>query len=119
MTSRPARDPLFSANVSNTIEPYAELVRHYRQRWEFYGHRPQDALVGAGTAGFYVTRRSQDAVAASRPVFEARPPSMRRAGIPAVFETIEDFVERSSALIGSPEQVIDKVGRYHSSSGTK
>jgi alkanesulfonate monooxygenase SsuD/methylene tetrahydromethanopterin reductase-like flavin-dependent oxidoreductase (luciferase family) len=52
-------DPLFSANVTNPIEPYAELVRYYR----------------------------------------------------------EDFVERSSALIGSPQQVIDKVHRYHDQFG--
>ena len=29
----------------------------------------------------------------------------------------EDFLERSSALVGSPEQVIDKVGRYHDQLG--
>jgi alkanesulfonate monooxygenase SsuD/methylene tetrahydromethanopterin reductase-like flavin-dependent oxidoreductase (luciferase family) len=110
-------DPLFSANVSHAVEPYAELVRHYRKRWEFYGHRPQDALVGAGTAGFYVTRTSQEAVATYRPMFEARLAFARRAGIPAVFSSIEDFVERSSALIGSPAQVIDKVGRYHEQLG--
>ena len=105
-------DPLFSANVSHPIEPYAELVRHYRQQWEFYGHRPEDALVGAGTAGFYVTPTSQEALATYRPMFEAR-----RARLPVAFESIEDFVERSSALIGSPEQVIDKVGRYHEQLG--
>ena len=106
-------DPIFSANVSHPVEPYAELVRHYRRRWEFYGHRPEDAVVGAGTAGFYVTRTSQEAVATYRPMFEARLAFARRAGIPTVFESIEDFVERSSALVGSPAQVIDKVGRYH------
>jgi alkanesulfonate monooxygenase SsuD/methylene tetrahydromethanopterin reductase-like flavin-dependent oxidoreductase (luciferase family) len=110
-------DPIFSANVSNPIEPYAELVDHYRQRWAFYGHRPEDALVGAGTAGFYVTRTSQEGVAAYRPTFEARLAFARRVGLPTVFESIEDFVERSSALIGSPEQVIDKVGRYHEQLG--
>jgi alkanesulfonate monooxygenase SsuD/methylene tetrahydromethanopterin reductase-like flavin-dependent oxidoreductase (luciferase family) len=110
-------DPIFSANVSNTIEPYAELVRHYRQRWEFYGHRPEDALVGAGTAGFYVAPTSQEAVATYRPMVEARLAAQRRAGIPAVFGSMEDFVERSSALIGSPEQVVDKVGRYHEQFG--
>ena len=26
-------DPLFSANVTNPIEPYAELIRYYRERW--------------------------------------------------------------------------------------
>ncbi|WP_374023805.1 LLM class flavin-dependent oxidoreductase [Mycobacterium sp. HNNTM2301] len=110
-------DPIFSANVSHPVEPYAELVRHYRQRWEFYGHRPEDALVGAGTAGFYVTRTSQEAVDAYRPMFEARSAFARRAGLPVVFESMDDFVERSSALIGSPEQVIDKVGRYHEQLG--
>lgn len=48
-------DPLFSANVTNPIEPYAELVDHYRERWAHYGHDPADALVGAGSAGFYGT----------------------------------------------------------------
>ena len=34
-----------------------------------------------------------------------------------MFATLEDFVERSSALIGSPQQVIDKVHRYHEQFG--
>jgi len=34
-----------------------------------------------------------------------------------VFGTLEDFVERSSALIGSPAQVIEKVHRYHEQFG--
>jgi alkanesulfonate monooxygenase SsuD/methylene tetrahydromethanopterin reductase-like flavin-dependent oxidoreductase (luciferase family) len=110
-------DPIFSANVSNPVEPYAALVRHYRERWEFYGHRPDDALVGAGTAGFYVTPTSQEAVATYRPTFEARLAFSRRAGLPVVFESVEDFIDRSSALVGSPEQVIDKVGRYHEQLG--
>ena len=37
-------DPLFSANVTNPIEPYAELVHYYRERWEHFGHDPRDAL---------------------------------------------------------------------------
>jgi alkanesulfonate monooxygenase SsuD/methylene tetrahydromethanopterin reductase-like flavin-dependent oxidoreductase (luciferase family) len=110
-------DPIFSANVSNPIEPYAELVRHYRERWDFYGHRAQDALVGAGTAGFYVASTSQDAMATYRPMIEARLAAQRHAGFPVVFESVEDFLERSSALVGSPQQVIDKVGRYHEQLG--
>ncbi|OBB10456.1 luciferase [Mycolicibacterium setense] len=106
-------DPIFSANVTYPVEPYAELVRHYRQQWELYGHRPEDALVGAGTAGFHLAPTSQQAVEEYRPSFEARLAFARRVGLPVVFETIEDFVARSSALVGSPQQVIDKVGRYH------
>jgi len=37
--------------------------------------------------------------------------------LPQVFDSVEDFVTRSSALIGSPEQVIDKVHRYHEQMG--
>jgi len=110
-------DPIFSANFSHPIEPYAALVRHYRERWEFYGHRPEDALVGAGTAGFYVAPTSQEAIATYRPMIEARLALQRRGGFPMVFESAEDFLERSSALVGSPEQVIDKVGRYHDQLG--
>jgi len=109
-------DPIFSANVTYPIEPYAELVRHYRQRWEFYGHRPEDALVGAGTAGFHIASTSQQAVAEYRPAIETRLAFQRRAGLVA-FESVEDFVHRSSALVGSPQQVIDKVGRYHEQLG--
>ncbi|MEV0760961.1 LLM class flavin-dependent oxidoreductase [Nocardia sp. NPDC050435] len=106
-------DPLFSANVTNPIEPYAELVRHYRERWAHHGHDPADALVGAGTAGFHVAPTSQEALAVYRPLFEARLALSRRLGLPIVFETLADFAQRSSALIGSPEQVLDKVGRQH------
>ncbi|HEX7823951.1 MAG TPA: LLM class flavin-dependent oxidoreductase, partial [Mycobacterium sp.] len=110
-------DPIFSANVTYPIESYAELVRHYRERWEFYGHRPEDALVGAGTAGFHIAPTSQQAVDEYRLSFETRLAFARRVGLPVVFESIDDFIERSSALVGSPEQVIDKVGRYHEQFG--
>ena len=106
-------DPLFSANVTHPVEPYAELIRHYRERWEHYGHDPADVAVGAGSAGLYVAPTSQEAVEAYRPVFESNLEFQRKAGLPVVFETLEDFVERSSALIGSPQQVVDKVHRYH------
>ncbi|WP_371494107.1 LLM class flavin-dependent oxidoreductase [Kitasatospora sp. NBC_00374] len=110
-------DPLFSANVTNPIEPYAELVRHYRERWEHYGHDPALATVGAGSAGFHTARSSQRAVAAYRPVFEGYLAFHRRAGLEPVFTSLEDFVERSSALIGSPQQIIEKVHRYHEQLG--
>lgn len=106
-------DPLFSANVTHTIEPYAELIRYYRERWEHHGHDPADLAVGAGTAGLYAARTSQEALAAYRPVFEGNLAFQKQLGLEPVFTTLEDFVERSSALIGSPQQIIEKVHRYH------
>ena len=111
-------DPLFSANVTNPIEPYAELVRHYRERWAHYGHDPADAVVGAGTAGLLrraAPRRRRSTT--YRPIFEGRLRVPARLGVQPVFATLEDFVERSSALIGSPQQIVDKVHRYHDQFG--
>lgn len=110
-------DPLFSANVTNPIEPYAELVRYYRERWAAHGRATEDALVGAGTAGYYCAKDSQDAIKTYRPAFEARRDAFRRQGLPVVFETLEDAIERSSALIGSPQQIVDKVLLYHEQMG--
>ncbi|MFJ5213842.1 LLM class flavin-dependent oxidoreductase [Streptomyces sp. NPDC088354] len=110
-------DPLFSANVTHPIEPYAELIRHYRERWEHHGHDPADIAVGAGTAGLYVARTSQEALSGYRPVFEGHLAFQKRLGLEPVFPTLEDFVARSSALVGSPQQVIDKVHRYHEEFG--
>jgi alkanesulfonate monooxygenase SsuD/methylene tetrahydromethanopterin reductase-like flavin-dependent oxidoreductase (luciferase family) len=106
-------DPLFSANVSNPIEPYAELIEHYRERWAHYGHDPAEALVGAGSAGYYATRSSQEAIEIYRPIHEARLALFAKLGLRPEFPTLEDAIERSSLLVGSPQQIVDKVLRYH------
>jgi alkanesulfonate monooxygenase SsuD/methylene tetrahydromethanopterin reductase-like flavin-dependent oxidoreductase (luciferase family) len=110
-------DPLFSANVTNPIGPYAELVRYYRERWAHYGNDPAAAVVGAGTAGYYATRNSQEALATYRPVFDAQREFQKKLGLAPAFTDFDDFVARSSALIGSPRQVIEKVHRYHEQFG--
>ncbi|SOD74866.1 alkanesulfonate monooxygenase SsuD/methylene tetrahydromethanopterin reductase-like flavin-dependent oxidoreductase (luciferase family) [Jatrophihabitans sp. GAS493] len=110
-------DPLFSANVTNPIEPYAELIRYYRERWAHYGNDPAEAVVGAGTAGYYAARNSQDAINTYRPIFEGQLAFQKRLGLEPVFHTLEDYIERSSALIGSPAQIIEKVHRYHEQFG--
>ena len=110
-------DPLFSANVTNPIEPYAALVHHYRERWAYNGRDPEDALVGAGTAGYYAAKDSQDAISTYRPIFEARQAAFHKQGIPQVVHSLEDAIERSSALVGSPQQIIEKVHRYHEQLG--
>ena len=82
-----------------------------------HGHDPALATVGAGSAGYHAERQSQDAVEAYRPVYEGQVAMQKRLGLQPVFPTLEDFVERSSALIGSPQQVIEKVHRYHEQFG--
>lgn len=76
------------------------------------GRSPFACALGARTAGLYVARRSQDTIDTYRPVFEVRQGLFRRNGVVSVFHSVEDAVDRSPALIGSPEQVIYKVHRY-------
>jgi alkanesulfonate monooxygenase SsuD/methylene tetrahydromethanopterin reductase-like flavin-dependent oxidoreductase (luciferase family) len=110
-------DPLFSANVTNPIEPYAELIRYYRERWVHYGNDPKDVAVGAGSAAYYSTPSSQEAFNTYRPIFQAGLAFQTKLGLEPVFLTFEDYVERSSALIGSPQQIVEKVQRYHEQFG--
>jgi alkanesulfonate monooxygenase SsuD/methylene tetrahydromethanopterin reductase-like flavin-dependent oxidoreductase (luciferase family) len=116
-------DPVFSANGMNPVTRYAELVRHYRARWAEQGRDPADALVGAGHGQTYVTKSSQDATAAFRPVYEKFAKmvanSGQLAGTFTLYDSYEDYLERGSALVGSPEQVIDKVGHYHQAFGNR
>jgi alkanesulfonate monooxygenase SsuD/methylene tetrahydromethanopterin reductase-like flavin-dependent oxidoreductase (luciferase family) len=44
---------------------------------------------------------------------ETWPRPLQKVGVQPVFTSIEDAVERSSMLVGSPQQIIDKVHRYH------
>jgi alkanesulfonate monooxygenase SsuD/methylene tetrahydromethanopterin reductase-like flavin-dependent oxidoreductase (luciferase family) len=116
-------DPVFSANGMNPVTRYAELIDHYRDRWAAAGRDPADALVGAGHGQTYVTRNSQEAVAAYRPVYERFAALVAKSGqLPGTFTTYdsyEDFLERGSALVGSPQQVIDKINRYHEAFGNR
>jgi hypothetical protein len=79
----------------------------YRRNGEVPGDHVKDPsrlAVGAGTAGVFVARRR---------VFAKQLEFQKRLGMTPVFATLEDFVEHSSTLISSPQQIIDKVHRYH------
>lgn len=85
----------------------------YRECWTHYGHDPKALTVGAGSAGLSVAATSQEARAAFQPAFAGYLAAQRRLGVEPVFATLDDYVERSSALVGSPAQVLEKVRRYH------
>lgn len=110
--------PLFSANGFHPLEKYATLVDHYRERYEAYGHGPaSSALVGAGAGGLYVTSRSQDAIETYRPIYSKFLNSEAARHNKTPFTDLDDLLARGPALIGSPEQVIEKVAKYHAAFG--
>ncbi len=110
-------DPLFTANGFHPKKKYADLIDHYRRRWVDHGHEPADALVGSGAGGLYVAKTSQEALDGYRPYFEALTKTPAYQHNKSEFTTLEDKIANGSALVGSPEQVIDKIGDYHASFG--
>ena len=69
-------------------------------------------MVGVGCGGLYVAERSQDAVEAFRPYYRAflQTPAARHND--PEFTDVEDAVERGPLLVGSPQQVVDKLHRW-------
>ncbi|WP_406150466.1 LLM class flavin-dependent oxidoreductase [Streptomyces sp. NBC_01012] len=112
-------DPLFTANAIQPREAYARLIAHYRERFEAYGHDPAGARVAAGSGGLLIADTAQQAVARYKDLYEARvaqsfkPHLEGRAGYNTPFRTIEDAMADGPQLIGSPQQIIDKILGYH------
>ena len=88
-------------NLHMSTDYFARYVAYYRELYAQAGHgRPEDAIVGAAGAAF-VRKRSQDAIAEYRPVFDTSP-----------YFTGKDLdtVNRETGMtVGSPDQVIAKV----------
>ncbi|MER5555568.1 LLM class flavin-dependent oxidoreductase [Streptomyces sp. NPDC002793] len=112
-------DPLFTANAVQPREAYARLIAHYRERFEAYGHDPAGARVAAGSGGLLIADTPRQAVERYKELYEARvaqtfkPHLEGRAGYNTPFRTIEDAIANGPQLIGSPQQIIDKVLGYH------
>ncbi len=95
----------FANNLFAPINHFAPLVNFYRQRFEHYGHGTQEqAIVGLGGQAF-IANRSQDAFDQYRPYFEKAP--VYDHSIP-----LEQWADRSSLSVGSPQQIIDKTMQF-------
>jgi alkanesulfonate monooxygenase SsuD/methylene tetrahydromethanopterin reductase-like flavin-dependent oxidoreductase (luciferase family) len=106
-------DPVVFSNAAATSESARPLAEHYRAEWARHGRPADELFTGAGTPGFLVAKTSQAAIETYRPVYERYAALQRGFGGQPSHATVEEFIEHSPALIGSPEQVIDKVHRQH------
>ena len=113
-------DPLFTANAIQPRAAYAELVAYYRERYAAHGHDPSGGprrrrFRRAAHRGL----RTAQAVARYKDLYEARvaqtfkPHLAGRAGYNTPFRTLEDAIAHGPQLIGSPQQIIDKILGFH------
>ncbi|MHA6799624.1 LLM class flavin-dependent oxidoreductase [Bounagaea algeriensis] len=105
-------DGFFHNNIFWPMHHTKKMVRHYRQRFEHYGHgRADQAIVGLGGQAF-MRKNSQDAWNEFRPYFDNAP-------VYGHGPTMEDFTTTTPLTVGSPQQVVeryaamaDEVGDY-------
>ena len=109
-------DPLFTANAIQPRGNYKVLIDHYREEYERHGHDPRHQYLGAGSGagGVFIGDTTQEAIRQYGPVYEGLTASRNVPGNNSPFRDIGHAVAEGPALVGSPEQVIDKILSYHS-----
>lgn len=110
-------DPLFSANAIQPLRNYAVLVQHYREERARHGHDPRFGYVGAGAGALFIADTTQQARDLYGPVYEALVAAVNVPGNNSPYRDIDHAIAEGPALVGSPQQVIDKIGRFHEALG--
>ena len=106
-------DPLFTANAIQPLRNYAVLVQHYRDEYARHGHDPRYSYIGAGSGSLFIADTTQQARDLYGPVYEALVAATNVPGNNTPFRDIDHAIAEGPALVGSPQQVIDKIGRFH------
>ncbi|KAB1657338.1 LLM class flavin-dependent oxidoreductase [Pseudoclavibacter chungangensis] len=110
-------DPLFTANAIQPLPNYAVLVDHYRQTYERAGHDPRFAYVGAGSGPLVVADTTAEAKAEYGQIYEKLRAATNVPGNNSPYRDIDHAIADGPALVGSPQQVIDKIGTFHAAFG--
>ncbi|MEV0294746.1 LLM class flavin-dependent oxidoreductase [Nocardia sp. NPDC050710] len=94
-------DGFFHNNIFWNKEHTEQMVRLYRQRFEYYGHGAADqAIVGLGGQVFMA-----ETEAAAKNFFR---PYFDNAPVYGHGPSLEDFTELTPLTVGTPEQVIER-----------
>lgn len=106
-------DPVFSANAIQPLQNYGVLIDHYRSEYERHGHDPRFAYVGAGSGGLFIADTEQQAIDEYGPTYEATVAAMNVPGNNTIFRDIRHAIAEGPALVGTAEQVAEKIARFH------
>jgi alkanesulfonate monooxygenase SsuD/methylene tetrahydromethanopterin reductase-like flavin-dependent oxidoreductase (luciferase family) len=115
-------DPLFSANAIQPRGNYQVLIDRYRAEYESHGHNPRYSYVGAGSGFLFLADTTQQAKLHYGPVYEQmveffNAPGNHTPGNEMTFRNIDHAIAEGPALVGSPQQIIDKILYFHEAFG--
>ncbi|MEB2275470.1 LLM class flavin-dependent oxidoreductase [Bacillus sp. ILBB4] len=112
-------EPLFSSNSFHPQAKYKALIDHYRERLAYYGHDPRKAIVGSGASSLYISNTGEEAIRRYRPYYNAFSNTEAAKHNQSPFTSLEDIVQHGPALVGSPEQIIEKTIDYYHAYGNE
>src|ERR1700722_275538 len=115
-------DPLFSANAIQPRDNYKVLIDHYRAEYDRHGHDPRYAYVAAGSNFLFLADTTQQAKEHYGPIYEQmvaffNRPGNHTPGNDMTFVDIDDAIARGPVLVGSPQQIIDKIMYFQEAFG--
>src|SRR5580704_2016195 len=115
-------DPLFSANAIQPRANYQVLIDHYRAEYERHGHDPRYAYVAAGSNFLFLADTTQQARQYYGPIYEKmveffNKPGNHTPGNEMTFRDIDHAITEGPVLVGSPQQVIEKILYFHEAFG--
>jgi len=115
-------DPLFSANAIQPRDNYKVLIDHYRAEYDRHGHDPRYAYVAAGAGFLFLADTTQQAKQHYGPIYSKmveffNQPGNHTPGNEMTFRDIDHAVAEGPVLVGSPQQIIDKIGYFHEAFG--
>jgi alkanesulfonate monooxygenase SsuD/methylene tetrahydromethanopterin reductase-like flavin-dependent oxidoreductase (luciferase family) len=115
-------DPLFSANAIQPRANYKVLIDHYRAEYERHGHDPRYAYVAAGSGFLYLADTTQEAREQYGSVYEQmvaffNKPGNHTPGNEMTFRDIDHAIAEGPVLVGSPQQIIDKIMYFREAFG--
>ncbi|MBD3921566.1 LLM class flavin-dependent oxidoreductase [Paenibacillus sp. PR3] len=110
-------EPIFSSNSFHPQAKYKDLIEHYREQLAYYGHDPSKAVVGAGAGSLFIANTTEEAIRRYRPYYDAHQATAAAQHNKSPFTSLEDMIERGPSLVGSPEQIIEKILNYQQAFG--
>ncbi|MFC5002700.1 LLM class flavin-dependent oxidoreductase [Dactylosporangium cerinum] len=110
-------DALFSTAGGPNRQQYRAYFEHYRERWQFYGHDPRGASTGISGGFLYLADTTERAIKQFEPHYAnyLNTSVGRKNGSP--YDGLREYIASTPSLIGSPQDVIDRILGYHADYG--
>lgn len=106
-------DALFLTASGPDRAPYKAVYDHYRERWAYYGRDPAKAHVGMSGGFMYLANTTEEAIRRFQPYYDGFLNTSVGKQNNTNYSDLRDYVKRGQILVGSPQDVIDKILSYH------